>query len=67
MNKRFVFLRDCDHPLLEGDNAHVLGVHDSPDEDPHCHYTVLEVDEEGRAIVYDWGYHTLEEAKAAVE
>ena len=60
-------MRDCEHPLLDGTSAislvdgGVLGEHDDPDEEPHCHYSILTV-EDGRVVNVDWGYHSEHEA-----
>ena len=60
-------MRDCDHPLLDGSLATslvdggVLGEHDNPEEDPHCHYSILTI-EDGVVGKVDWGYHTEDEA-----
>lgn len=60
-----VILRDCDHPRLSGDDYEqcpTLGEHDQEDEDPHCHYSILAV-ENGLVVNADWGYHTEDEAR----
>ena len=62
MDRRYVILRDCDHPLMEGDAASVLGDHDDPGEDAHCHYSILAV-EDSLVVNVDWGYHTEDEAR----
>ena len=56
-----IILRDCEHPLLEGDASHILGDHDDPSEDVHCHYSILTV-EHGLVVNVDWGYHAEDEA-----
>ena len=64
-------MRDCEHLLLDGSSAislvdgGVLGEHDDPGEDPHCHYSILTV-EDGLVVNVDWGYHTEREAVEVV-
>ena len=58
----YAILRDCDHPLLDSGAAEVVGEHDNPTDDPHCHYSILTI-ENGLVTNVDWGYHTEDEAR----
>ena len=58
----YAILRDCEHPLLDSGAAEVVGEHDNPTDDPHCHYSILTI-EHRRVVNVDWGYHTEDEAR----
>jgi hypothetical protein len=47
---------------MESGAAEVIGEHDNPTDDPHCHYSILTI-EHRRVVNVDWGYHTEDEAR----